>query len=50
MAIVSIAVNFAGSYFLREWFSQYGVTAETPHGYGHVGVAMATSIVGASTE
>ena len=45
IAIASIAVNFAGSYFLREWFSHYGVTPETPNGYGHVGVALATSIV-----
>lgn len=45
IAIASIAVNFIGSYFLREWLSHYGVTPATPHGYGHVGVAMATSIV-----
>ncbi len=45
IAIVSIAVNFLGSYVLREWFSHYGVTPETPYGYGHVGVASATSIV-----
>ncbi|HEX3101880.1 MAG TPA: murein biosynthesis integral membrane protein MurJ [Pyrinomonadaceae bacterium] len=45
IAVASIGVNFLGSYFLREWFSHYGVTPETPHGYGHVGVAMATSIV-----
>ncbi|MEO6656047.1 MAG: murein biosynthesis integral membrane protein MurJ [Pyrinomonadaceae bacterium] len=45
IAIGSIAVNFIGSYFLRDWFSHYGVTPETPHGYGHVGVALATSIV-----
>lgn len=45
IAIVSIAVNFIGSYFLRDWLSHYGVTPETPHGYGHVGVALATSIV-----
>lgn len=45
IAIVSIAVNFVGGYYLRELFSHYGVTAETPHGYGHVGVALATSIV-----
>ena len=25
--------------------SHYGVTPQTPHGYGHVGVALATSIV-----
>jgi len=45
IALVSIGVNFLGGYFLREWFSHYGVTAETPHGYGHVGVALATSVV-----
>src|SRR5256885_165210 len=45
VALVSIVVNFVGSYFLRGWFSHYGVTPETPHGYGHVGVALATSIV-----
>jgi len=45
IALGSIAVNFIGSYFLREWLSHFGVTPETPHGYGHVGVAMATSIV-----
>jgi putative peptidoglycan lipid II flippase len=45
IAIASIGVNFIGSYFLREWLSHYGVTAETPNGYGHVGVALATSLV-----
>jgi len=45
IAIASIGVNFIGSYFLRDWLSHYGVTPETPHGYGHVGVALATSIV-----
>lgn len=45
IAIASIGVNFIGSYFLREWLSNYGVTPETPHGYGHVGVALATSLV-----
>lgn len=45
IAIASIAVNFGGGYLLREWFSHYGVTPETPHGYGHVGVALATSLV-----
>ena len=37
VAIISIGVNFIASYFLREWLSHYG--------YGHVGVALATSIV-----
>lgn len=45
IAIASIGVNFIGSYILREWLSHYGVTPETPYGYGHVGVALATSIV-----
>jgi len=45
IALASIVVNFAGCYGLREWFSHYGVTPETPFGYGHVGVALATSLV-----
>ncbi len=45
IAIASIAVNLIGSYALREWLSHYGVTPATPYGYGHVGVALATSIV-----
>ncbi len=45
IAIASIGVNLIGSYFLREWLSNFGVTPETPHGYGHVGVALATSLV-----
>jgi putative peptidoglycan lipid II flippase len=45
VAIASIGVNLIGSYFLREWLSHFGVSAETPHGYGHVGVALATSLV-----
>ena len=45
IAVASIGVNFIGSYFLREWLSHFGVTPETPHGYAHVGVALATSLV-----
>jgi putative peptidoglycan lipid II flippase len=45
IAVASFGVNFFGSYFLREWLSHYGVTPETPYGYGHVGVALATSLV-----
>jgi putative peptidoglycan lipid II flippase len=45
ISLVSIGVNLLGSYFLREWLSGYGVTEATPHGYGHVGVALATSLV-----
>ncbi len=45
IAIGSIGVNLVGSYYLRNFLSQYGVTPETPGGYGHVGVALATSLV-----
>lgn len=45
IALASIVVNALGSYFFREWLSHYGVTPETPSGYGHVGVALATSCV-----
>ncbi|KXK00920.1 MAG: integral membrane protein MviN [Acidobacteria bacterium OLB17] len=45
IALASIVVNFVGCYGLREWFSHYGVTPETPFGYGHLGVALATSLV-----
>jgi putative peptidoglycan lipid II flippase len=45
IALVSIIVNFIGSYGLRELLSNYGVSPDTPHGYGHVGVALATSLV-----
>jgi putative peptidoglycan lipid II flippase len=45
IAIISIGVNFVGSYLLRDLLSHYGVTPEMPHGYGHVGVALATSLV-----
>ncbi|MFL6373644.1 MAG: murein biosynthesis integral membrane protein MurJ [Pyrinomonadaceae bacterium] len=45
IAIASIAVNALASYFFRDWLSHYGVTPETPHGYGHAGVALATSCV-----
>ncbi len=45
IAIVSIGVNFIGSYFLRNWLSTVGVSPEAPQGYGHVGVALATSLV-----
>lgn len=45
ISLVSIGVNLLGSYFLRELLSGYGVTEATPHGYGHVGVALATSLV-----
>ena len=45
IAVCSIAVNAVASLFFRDWLSNYGVTPETPNGYGHVGVALATSTV-----
>lgn len=45
IAVASIAVNALASYFFREWLSGFGVTESTPYGYGHVGVALATSTV-----
>jgi putative peptidoglycan lipid II flippase len=45
IAIASIGINAVGSYFFRDWLSHYGVTPDTPYGYGHVGVALATSMV-----
>ena len=45
IALASIVVNFAAGFYLRDVFSHFGVTPETPNGYGHVGVALATSIV-----
>jgi putative peptidoglycan lipid II flippase len=45
IAIASIGVNAVASYFFREWLSHYGVTPDTPYGYGHAGVALATSCV-----
>jgi putative peptidoglycan lipid II flippase len=45
IAIGSIVVNLIASYGLRELLSKYGATPENPHGYGHVGVALATSLV-----
>jgi putative peptidoglycan lipid II flippase len=45
IAVCSIAVNALASYFFRNWLSNYGVSPEYPSGYGHVGVALATSSV-----
>ena len=45
IALASIGVNLIGSYFLRDLLSNVGVSPEAPHGYGHVGVALATSLV-----
>ncbi|HEX5708418.1 MAG TPA: murein biosynthesis integral membrane protein MurJ [Pyrinomonadaceae bacterium] len=45
ISLVSIGVNAVAGYFLRDWFSAYGVTPETPSGYGHAGLALSTSCV-----
>jgi putative peptidoglycan lipid II flippase len=45
IALGSIAVNAVASFFFRDWLSHYGVTPDSPNGYGHVGVALATSTV-----
>jgi len=45
IAVASIVVNALASYLFRNWLSGYGVTPESPSGYGHVGVALATSTV-----
>jgi len=45
IALGSILVNAVASFFFRNWLSGVGVTPETPNGYGHVGVALATSTV-----
>ncbi len=45
IAICSIAVNALASFLFRNWLSNYGVSPEYPSGYGHVGVALATSSV-----
>ena len=45
IALGSIVVNAVASFFFRNWLSNVGVSPETPNGYGHVGVALATSTV-----
>jgi putative peptidoglycan lipid II flippase len=45
ISFISIAINAACGYLFKTWLSHYGVTPETPFGYGHVGLALATSSV-----
>ncbi len=45
IAVCSIAVNALASFLFRNWLSDYGVSPEYPHGFAHVGVALATSSV-----
>ncbi len=45
IGIASIGVNAISCYLLMQLLSNVGVTPEHPSGYGHVGVALATSAV-----
>ncbi len=45
ISLASIVVNAAASYLFRGIFSNYFVTAATPNGLGHVGLALSTSSV-----
>jgi putative peptidoglycan lipid II flippase len=45
ISFVSILINAVCGYLFRGWLSNYGVTPETPYGYGHAGLALATSSV-----
>jgi putative peptidoglycan lipid II flippase len=45
VSLASILVHAPSSYGLMLLFSQIGVSDARPNGYGHVGVALATSIV-----
>lgn len=45
VAVVSIVVNVVACYFLMKLLSDVGVSPTAPSGLGHVGVALATSLV-----
>ena len=45
VSLASIAIHVPASFGLMQLFSIIGVTAERPNGFGHAGVALATSIV-----
>ena len=45
VSLGSIVVHIVLSYSLKEYFLTVGVTEDRPYGYGHAGVALATSIV-----
>lgn len=45
VGVASILVNALASYFFMSWLSTVEVTANRPTGLGHVGVALATSVV-----
>jgi len=45
VSVASILIHIAVSYGMMKLLSTVGVTPERPNGFGHVGVALATSIV-----
>lgn len=45
VSVASILIHVATSYGMMKLLSTVGVTAERPNGFGHVGVALATSLV-----
>ncbi|HKP71282.1 MAG TPA: murein biosynthesis integral membrane protein MurJ [Pyrinomonadaceae bacterium] len=45
VGVASIVVNALASYLFMNWLSGVGVSAVSPNGLGHVGVALATSTV-----
>jgi putative peptidoglycan lipid II flippase len=45
VGVASIVVNAVASYFFMSWLSSVAVTEGRPTGLGHVGVALATSVV-----
>jgi integral membrane protein MviN len=45
ISLVSILVHVPASFGMMQLLSTVGVTVERPNGYGHAGVALATSIV-----
>lgn len=45
VSLASILIHVPASFFLMQLLSTVGVTPERPNGYGHVGVALATTVV-----
>ena len=45
VGVASMIVNAVASYFFMSWLSTVWVTESRPTGLGHVGVALATSVV-----
>ena len=45
VGLASIAVNALASYFFMNWLLGVGTSESRPNGLGHVGVALATSVV-----